>query len=157
LGGTEILFADETPSMLSNALSIGIVFASICTLLGGIFLVLQIVKIWKGITSPSPNSMFVTRGELDSQTALLREDMTRVQSELKDSITKLDEYSHRRLHEISDAVHSVGLKLAEMKAEIGAQVRSEIDRAIVPLYDKINRTHDVVVRLDTTRKDKEQA
>lgn len=83
----------------------------------------------------SLSSRYVTRAEMDEVETAMKQEIQRVEAALTGQFTRSEEYSHRRFHELADAVNSIGLQVAAMPV----RVREAIDHATAPLISKVDR------------------
>jgi truncated hemoglobin YjbI len=106
-------------------------------------------------------AQWVTKAELDAVEASMKGEVRRMEETLKGAETSLraevqhveetlggqiartEEYSHRRLHELADALNGVALNVAAMPVRI----REAIDTATAPLAGKIDGTALAVARI----------
>jgi hypothetical protein len=133
----------------------GAVLGTLLTLFGAGFLVLQIIGAWRRITVITPNAQFVTRGELDQQTAILKLDMQkievdvkteikRVESTLIGSVKELHTYTHDRFHSLAGSLQAIENNQSLMRLES----MKNVSESIKPIEEKIDRLAQSLVRIE---------
>jgi hypothetical protein len=120
---------------------------------GIIVLILTGMNQWKQFMRPARKvrrafaERFVTKAELKQAVETLTEQMTRYETTLGAALSKHEDYTHRRLHELSNAVNNVTLKVAEQTA----LMRELVIEGLKPICAKVDRlavtTTAIAVRL----------
>lgn len=162
-----LFLVDPNDTVFNPTIMVGVVCLALFTMLGGVLATLQIVAAWKKLTTPPPPKdplpliqQYVTRGELDQQTAMLLANVNKLETDVKSELTKtearlsqevksLHTYAHDSFHRMAHDLNALSLKHEAGKLDVYTKIKEQVEHSTAPLSKKLDDQSALLNRILT--------